>query len=77
MTNNNNTLINDIDSFLFYDEKWLFVENLDFFELIVDYMDIEIFFKIGSSIANKLNEENISVDDYDISYISEFVKNEE
>ena len=63
----------DIDSFLFFDEKWMFVENRDYISSVIDYMDIDIFVKIGLDISNNLNKDNISVMDYDISYLDKYI----
>ena len=62
----------DIDSFLFFDEKWMFIENKDYISLVIDYMDVDIFIKVGIYISNNLNKDNISIKDYDISHLNKY-----
>jgi hypothetical protein len=74
--NNNESLLKLLDSFLFYDEKWLFVENRDFFIDEVDNNEIEKIIEIGLKIANNLNRLNISPDDYNEKEILNYLKDE-
>ncbi len=35
--NNNNEIKDDIDSFIFFDGKWMFVENVEFIKSVINY----------------------------------------
>ena len=73
MKNNNEKIKNDIDDFLFFDGEWMFVENIDYIRLVIDYMDVETFIKIGLNISDNLNQDNITVEDYDISCLNKYI----
>jgi hypothetical protein len=78
--NNNEKIkkINMIDNFLFFDEKWMFVENEDFYKDQLDEIEkinlnIKEFIKLGINIANKLNNLNIDVLDYDVNNLEKYL----
>jgi hypothetical protein len=71
--NNNEKIKNDIDDFLFFDGEWRFVENIDYIRLVIDYMDVTSFIKIGLNISDNLNQDNITVEDYDISCLNKYI----
>ena len=71
--NNNEKIKNDIDDFLFFDGEWRFVENIDYIRLVIDYMDVATFIKIGLNISDNLNQDNITVEDYDISCLNKYI----
>jgi hypothetical protein len=73
MRNNNDKIKNDIDDFLFFDGEWRFVENIDYIRLVIDYMDVTTFIKIGLNISDNLNQDNITVEDYDISCLNKYI----
>ena len=73
MKNNNEKIKNDIDDFLFFDGEWMFVENIDYIRLVIDYMDVETFIKIGLNISDNLNQDNITVEYYDISCLNKYI----
>jgi hypothetical protein len=59
-----------LDRFLFFDGKWMFPDNIDYIRNILNnILDVNYFIKIGQDLSNKLNNENISQDDYNINMI--------
>ena len=74
LNNNNNEIKDDIDSFIFFDEKWMFVENVEFIKSVINYIDVDKFIEIGLKICEKLNDDKIDPRDYDKSILSNYLK---
>ena len=64
----------DIYNFLFYeDNKWMFADNEEHISGIIKYVDVNIFIRIGKDISEKLNKDNITIDDYDLSKLDKYL----
>lgn len=65
-----------LNSFLFFNEKWMFVDNKDFFKNEVETYQIDIIINTGLKLAENLNRMNIDVLEYDekeiLTYLSKF-----
>lgn len=59
-----------IDRFLFFDDVWCFPDNKDYISKVLDgALPVDDFIKMGQDVSKKLNDGNISRDDYTINMI--------
>lgn len=63
-----------LDSFLFFSDEWMFVDDIEFIgDDIVGIIPIEIFIDLGQKLADNLNKINLDVLDYDVDKIEEYL----
>lgn len=71
----NTNIKTDIDRFIYYSDKWNFVENKEYLSGIIKYVDVDKFIQMGKEISENLNRLGISPDDYDITILDKFIDN--